>query len=82
MLLALWWAAGLFADALDAPLPPCTETSTSVCSGPPVDHTDNGTEKDSLPPCATEDSEGCVWDASEQGNGKGHDVVNPPTELP
>lgn len=82
MILALWWVAGLFADGLDAPLPPCTSTSTSACSGPPVDHTDNGTGKDSLPPCPTEDSPGCVWDASEQGNGEGHDVVNPPAELP
>ena len=82
MILSLWWVAGLFADGLDEPLPPCTTTSTSVCSGPPVDHTEDGARKDSLPPCLTEDSTGCVWNASEQGNGQGHDVVNPPTELP
>lgn len=28
-----------------------------------------------LPQCATEDSESCYWDASEQGNGQGHDVI-------
>lgn len=30
-----------------------------------------------LKPCATEDSPHCYWDSSEQGNGLGHDVVNP-----
>lgn len=29
-----------------------------------------------LPPCATEDSENCYWDADTMGNGEGHDVVN------
>lgn len=28
-----------------------------------------------LPPCATEDSTGCYWDADTRGNGTGHDVV-------
>lgn len=62
----------------DEPLAPCTPTSTSVCSGPPTDHSPNGEEYDSLPPCPTEDSVGCRWDASEQGNGQGHDVVTQP----
>ncbi|AWN04724.1 hypothetical protein HOT29_gp106 [Microbacterium phage Squash] len=66
------------ADLADEPLAPCTPTSTSVCSGPPADHSPNGGEYDSLPPCPTEDSVGCRWDASEQGNGEGHDVVNQP----
>jgi len=30
-----------------------------------------------LPPCPTEDSPGCYWDASSSGNGRGVDVVNP-----
>lgn len=30
-----------------------------------------------LPPCPTEDSTGCYWDASQSGNGLGVDVVNP-----
>jgi hypothetical protein len=30
-----------------------------------------------LPPCVTEDSTGCYWDAETQGNGTGHDVVTP-----
>lgn len=30
----------------------------------------------SIPACATEDSVGCYWDASEQGNGLGEDVWN------
>jgi len=30
-----------------------------------------------LPPCPEEDSPNCYWDASERGNGLGHDVVNP-----
>lgn len=30
-----------------------------------------------LPPCATEDSEGCYWDADTMGNGLGEDVVTP-----
>jgi hypothetical protein len=30
-----------------------------------------------LPPCATEDSSHCYWDADTRGNGLGHDVVNP-----
>ncbi|QNL30071.1 hypothetical protein SEA_CASEND_104 [Microbacterium phage Casend] len=68
----------VFAELADEPLAPCTPTSTSVCSGPPTDHSPNGGEYDSLPPCLTEDSDNCVWDASEQGNGEGHDVVNQP----
>lgn len=31
----------------------------------------------SLPPCLTEDSTGCYWDADTQGNGDGRDVVTP-----
>jgi len=30
-----------------------------------------------LPPCQTEDSTHCYWDASVQGNGLGHDFINP-----
>lgn len=30
-----------------------------------------------LPPCATEDSDHCYWDASHQGNGLGSDFVSP-----
>lgn len=30
-----------------------------------------------LPPCATEDSTGCYWDADTMGNGLGEDVVSP-----
>jgi uncharacterized protein YfaQ (DUF2300 family) len=30
-----------------------------------------------LPPCKTEDSSHCYWDAETQGNGQGNDVVNP-----
>jgi len=30
---------------------------------------------DKLPPCATEDSVHCYWDADTMGNGVGHDVV-------
>lgn len=26
----------------------------------------------SLPPCPTEDSDNCIWHASEHGNGEGH----------
>lgn len=33
---------------------------------------------DSLPPCQTEDSEGCYWDADTMGNGLGSDVVSIP----
>lgn len=32
---------------------------------------------DHLPPCQTEDATGCYWDASEQGNGAGHDFIAP-----
>ncbi len=28
-----------------------------------------------LPPCPTEDSTGCYWDAQTMGNGVGNDVV-------
>lgn len=31
---------------------------------------------DSLPPCKSEDSTSCYWDADTMGNGYGHDVVN------
>lgn len=30
-----------------------------------------------LPPCPTEDSVHCYWDATTQGNGHGTSVVNP-----
>lgn len=30
-----------------------------------------------LPPCPTEDSVQCYWDASTSGNGLGQGVVNP-----
>jgi hypothetical protein len=30
-----------------------------------------------LPPCQTEDSSHCYWDASNSGNGNGNDLVNP-----
>lgn len=33
-----------------------------------------------LPPCPTEDSTGCYWDADTMGNGLGHDVVTPSEE--
>lgn len=66
------------AELADEPLAPCTPTSTTMCSGPPVDHSPNGEEYDSLPPCLTEDSDNCVWRASEQGNGQGSDVINQP----
>jgi hypothetical protein len=33
---------------------------------------------ESLPPCATEDSEGCYWDAETMGNGVGNDYVSIP----
>lgn len=75
---ALWAVTTGLLHLATEPLPPCTETSTSVCSGPPTDHSTNGDEYDSLPPCPTEDSDGCHWDASEQGNGQGHDVVTQP----
>jgi hypothetical protein len=29
-----------------------------------------------LPPCADEEAHNCVWDASEQGNGRGTDFVD------
>lgn len=64
------------------PLEECTPTSTSVCSGPPSEHDTNGADYDSLPPCVTEDSDACYWDASEHGNGAGHDVVNAPLPRP
>ena len=32
-------------------------------------------EDELLPPCATEDSTGCYWDAGTRGNGQGSDVV-------
>ncbi|QED11918.1 hypothetical protein SEA_MASHLEY_102 [Microbacterium phage Mashley] len=63
------------ADLADEPLAPCTPTSTSVCSGPPADHSPNGGEYDSLPPCLTEDSDNCVWDARVDGNGEGRSFV-------
>jgi hypothetical protein len=35
-----------------------------------------------LPPCPTEDSTGCYWDAETQGNGEGEDVVTPRQKEP
>ena len=31
--------------------------------------------QNSIPPCATEDSDNCYWDAQTMGNGAGHDSV-------
>jgi hypothetical protein len=31
---------------------------------------------EALPPCETEDSINCYWDADVQGNGQGQDLVN------
>ncbi|QQO39507.1 hypothetical protein SEA_NAMAGO_106 [Microbacterium phage Namago] len=63
------------ATLADEPLAPCTPTSTSVCTGPPADHSPNGDEYDSLPHCVTEDSDNCVWDARVDGNGEGRSFV-------
>ena len=67
-------------DRLTDPLPPCTSSSTSVCSGPIVDHTDSGAGKaktpSPLPPCVTEDSHDCFWDAQHRGNGLGRSFVD------
>jgi len=35
----------------------------------------NQQERGYLPPCQTEDSVNCYWDASEQGNGLGNDFI-------
>lgn len=35
-----------------------------------------GPASDSLPPCKSEDSTSCYWDADTMGNRTGHDVVN------
>ncbi|QNJ55596.1 hypothetical protein SEA_PHINKY_105 [Microbacterium phage Phinky] len=56
------------------PLEPCTDTSTSVCTGVPVDHSPNGAPKESTRFCATEDSVDCVWSAPNQGNGEGRSL--------
>ena len=58
-------ALGVMAAGAQAPgkvLPECAFSSVQSCE---------------LPPCPTEDSVHCVWDASERGNGRGEDVVNP-----
>lgn len=33
-------------------------------------------ELDPLPPCATEDSSDCIWDAPNRGNGEGRSFVD------
>lgn len=56
------------ASAASDPLPPCTDWIAEhggVCSGP------------LLPPCPTEDSDGCYWDGDTMGNGRGSDMVTP-----
>ncbi|QIG59109.1 hypothetical protein SEA_RUBYRALPH_101 [Microbacterium phage RubyRalph] len=63
---------------LDARMPAVTVTSPPVVTALPVVSLASA---DSLPPCPTEDSEGCYWDASEQGNGDGADVVTPVPET-
>ena len=78
IILLVWGIVNL----ADQPLEECSPESSSVCTGPPSEHDTNGGVYDSLPPCVTEDSDGCYWDASEQGNGVGHDVVNAPVIMP
>lgn len=67
----VWSALNLASD----PLPPCTDTSTSACSGEPVGHSSNGITKESMPLCPTEDSTACLWDAAIQGNGEGRSFI-------
>lgn len=51
----------------------------ALCVGAFVGSTVSGLAHDAttLPPCATEDSTGCYWDADTMGNGLGSDVVAP-----
>jgi hypothetical protein len=49
-------------------VPACTDRiadAGGICHGEP------------LPPCPTEDSTGCYWDAQTMGNGRGRDEVTP-----
>lgn len=71
----LWLVTTGIVHLATEPLPACTTESTSACSGPPVDHSPNGGEYDSLPHCVTEDSDNCVWDARIDGNGEGRSFV-------
>lgn len=52
--------------------------------GEPIDVADSPSESTPtpLPPCPTEDSEGCYWDADTMGNGEGDDIVTQPTPEP
>lgn len=40
------------------------------------DENDRGVVNEDLPPCATEDSTGCYWDADTRGNRHGDDVID------
>jgi hypothetical protein len=60
--LTIWWINIAIEDIPD---PAATPTHSAV-------------NEDSLPPCPTEDSDGCYWDADTMGNGHGHDVVTLP----
>lgn len=67
-----------------ADIPACTDSianSGGVCQGPLQEEPEKDPSAEDpalLPPCATEDADGCYWDAETMGNGLGHDVVTPP----
>ena len=65
-----------------APMPAKDMTPIAVVTpAPEVTPTPNESTL-SLPPCPTEDSDGCYWDADTMGNGTGTDVVTPPAPAP
>lgn len=74
------------AQAPEEPVPPATVTDAPSVPlelpGPSADATAAPVTLPDLPPCPTEDSDGCYWDASEQGDGNGNDVVSQPVTEP
>lgn len=83
LVLVLWAGAiALHLSAHESPsaphsVPLCTDAiadAGGICIGEPGS-SQVGTLD--LPPCPTEDSDHCYWDAATMGNGRGQDVVTP-----
>lgn len=80
--LAVGAIVGLGLSHLPVPTPAPTPTSGPVSVNEDAPVVPDSPSESPLPPCPTEDSEGCYWDASEHGNGEGVDVVAPPAAEP
>ena len=73
---ALVFAASACPDPAPAPAPTVAPASDSAAAiAVPADVLAKAGLTDGVPPCATEDSDDCYWDAPTMGNGHGRSFV-------